>query len=701
MKLFFETKVLVTFFITVSVLIFLAWYSFTSMEQLIQTAKMLSHSSRVINNAEQLMKASVDIETGQRGFVITGDELFLEPSNEARNVLPVRLHTLDSLTASSPSQQKKIKALNVRIQKQLVLLEKVTDARIKSFETAREIVASGEGKRTSDAIRILVAEMQDDERATFRKRNTVTAKSLKQFQSSFFSLVITVIGITIYLFYYLNKSLGVRHLMENELQRAVQETRVLYNDAPCGYLTVNSSFNLSSINNTLLLWVGYSREEVIGKMKYEDLLAPESREKFLYSFQEDFNAYKTKGYVNELEFDFIRKDGTTFPVIVNSSAVFNEVGEFENSRTTVFDNTVRKKAEEQIAYLAKMVDDSTEAVYSVTTDFHIRSWNKGTEYLYGFTAEEAIGKPVFEIVRSPMPEENRMSIRKQIISNGHWEGELEHMRKDGTTIYVLASATATRNKAGEIQGYVSICRDITDRKKAEEALSKLNAELETFTYSVSHDLRAPLRSIAGYSQILKEDYSEKLDAEGQRLTDVIIGNANRMGMLIDDLLDFTRLGRKEMMKRKVNMSEVVADVLVNLTVNENGRKLFIENLVQLSTAADAAMIHHVWTNLISNALKYSSKKEIAEIEIGSCDEINSVTYYVRDNGAGFDMLYVNKLFGVFQRLHKMNEFEGTGVGLALVKTIVERHGGKVWAEGKLNEGATFYFSLPKGQEETQ
>jgi PAS domain S-box-containing protein len=585
------------------------------------------------------------------------------------------------------------------LSEQMQWMDEVVKTNDNSFNEARLMIASGVGKKRTDSVRSLVSEIQEYQRTEFSKSNRVTRKSLQQFQYSFMGLALSAIAMVICLFYIINRILGARKKAQQELHLAVEETKILYNEAPCGYLSVDSSIYISNINNTLLNWLGYNREEVIGKMKYEDLLTHESRKKFLHSFQEDFEAYKTKGYVSDLEFDFLRKDGTAFPVVVNSSAVFTEAGEFEKSRTTVFDNTARKKAQEQIAYLARLVEDSHEAVYSVTTNFHIRSWNKGAESLYGFTAEEAIGKQVFEIIRSRMPEEDLMSIRKQILKDGHWEGEQKDIRKDNTTIYVLASATATRNNAGKIEGYVSVCRDITDRKNAEESLNKLNAELETFTYSVSHDLRAPLRSIAGYSQILKEDYSEKLDAEGQRITDVIIKNAYRMGMLIDDLLDFTRLGRKEMMKRKVNMPEVVEDVLTQLTGNENGRKISIKNLVQLSTEADPAMIQHVWTNLISNALKYSSKKEITQIEIGAYEEIDSICYYVQDNGAGFDMLYVNKLFGVFQRLHKMNEFEGTGVGLALVKAIVSRHGGKVWAEGKLNEGATFYFTLPRGQAE--
>ena len=175
-----------------------------------------------------------------------------------------------------------------------------------------------------------------------------------------------------------------------------------------------------------------------------------------------------------------------------------------------------------------------------------------------------------------------------------------------------------------------------------------------------------------------------------------------MGQLVDDLLDFSRMGRKELVRANVNMNELVQDILQELTALENGRKLNIRVMPLDPSKADLSMLRQVWTNLISNALKYSSKKEVTEIEIGSRwtdarmqDGQEEICYYISDNGAGFDMQYANKLFGVFQRLHKMNEFEGTGVGLALVKRIIQRHGGRVWAEGKINEGAKFYYTLPQ------
>lgn len=580
MKVHFEKRVLAGFFITIIVLVILGVFSFNSTQRLIDTARLLSHASRVISSADQITGLSVDIETGQRGFTITGDTTFLEPFTIASKVMTRHLSTLDSLTINNSLQHAKVNELRGLIDKQSVWTQHIIQVRNEGFEKARDLIAAGEGKRTTDAIRALVKNIQTEERALFRKGNTISSQHLQQFQYSFIGLAIAITLIIGYLFYNINDNLKARNQAEIKLKKVADETRDLYDNAPCGYLSVDTNIFLANINQTLLTWLGYTREEVIGKMKYEDLLSPESKAAFIASFEEDFEKYKQQGYVSDLEFEFRRKDGTIFQVIVNSAAVFNDHGEFVKSRSTVSNNTERKKAEIKIKHL--------------------------------------------------------------------------------------------------------------------------NQELEAFTYSVSHDLRAPLRSVTGYTQILKEDFGHILDPEGHKLIHIILSNAKRMGQLVDDLLDFSRMGRKELVRANVNMNELVQDILQELTAQENGRKLNIRVMPLDPSKADLSMLRQVWTNLISNALKYSSKKEVTEIEIGSRwtdarmqDGQEEICYYISDNGAGFDMQYANKLFGVFQRLHKMNEFEGTGVGLALVKRIIQRHGGRVWAEGKINEGAKFYYTLPQ------
>jgi PAS domain S-box-containing protein len=255
--------------------------------------------------------------------------------------------------------------------------------------------------------------------------------------------------------------------------------------------------------------------------------------------------------------------------------------------------------------------------------------------------------------------------------------------------------------------------DITDVKLADERIRQLNSDLQSnvqqlevtnkelgsFSYSVSHDLRAPLRAMNGYSKILEDKYLSVLDEEARRLLGNIRKNAAKMGVLIDDLLEFSRLGRKEVQRSDIDMQKMVETVLMEIDKStEHHAEIKIGSLP--NTEADYALLHQVWINLISNAIKYSGKKEKPEIEIGSTHSDNHTIYFIKDNGSGFDMEYADKLFGVFQRLHNPNEFEGTGVGLAIVHRIITKHGGTIWANAKRNEGATFYFSLMNNKTNT-
>ena len=226
-------------------------------------------------------------------------------------------------------------------------------------------------------------------------------------------------------------------------------------------------------------------------------------------------------------------------------------------------------------------------------------------------------------------------------------------------------------------------------------LASVNKELEAFSYSVSHDLRTPLRAINGYSVMLKEDYEGELDSEGKRIVKNIIDNAKMMGQLIDDLLAFSRMSKKELTRAAVDMQFITETVVRDLSQHEEENRHQINIGVLPPAIGDEVMMKQVMVNLVGNAIKYSSKKEAPLIEVGADDAKDRTVYYVTDNGAGFDMAYSSKLFGVFQRLHSQEDFEGSGVGLALVKRIIEKHNGEVWAEGSENTGATFYFSLPK------
>jgi light-regulated signal transduction histidine kinase (bacteriophytochrome) len=289
-------------------------------------------------------------------------------------------------------------------------------------------------------------------------------------------------------------------------------------------------------------------------------------------------------------------------------------------------------------------------------------------------------------------------------------GTWRHRRRDGSLIDVEITCNVIELDGRRV--LLALCTDVSARLASERALRQLNAqlearvaertaaltatnqELEAFSYSVSHDLRAPLRAIVGFSKILQEDHAGGMAPEALRCLDVIERNARQMGQLIDDLLAFSRLGRQPVTAMSVDMASLARQVADEALRSEAERAVAL-TVHDLPTArGERALLRQVFANYIDNAVKFTRRRDRARIEVGHYAENGEIVYFVRDNGAGFDPRYSDKLFGVFQRLHRADEFEGTGVGLAIVKRIVNRHGGRVWAEGAEGEGATFYFTLP-------
>lgn len=367
-----------------------------------------------------------------------------------------------------------------------------------------------------------------------------------------------------------------------------------------------------------------------------------------------------------------------------------------------------KEKEEQVQTIFKYAPD---AVIVIDEEGKITSWNPRAEAIFGWHADEVMGNYLHETI---IPKRFRQAHQKGIkkfLKTG--EGpvlnkaiELPALKKDNSEFDAGISISPTVLKGKNY--FIGFISDITYRKKAEkkieqankelekavQKLNQVNKELESFSYSVSHDLRAPLRALNGYSRMIEEDYAPVLDDEAKRLLGNIQYNAQRMGTLIDDLLAFSRLGRKEVQKSTIDTAKLVKNVLkeINIPTVYNA-VIKINSLPPVD--ADYTLLRQVWINLLSNAVKYSSKKEKPEVQIGSTETELEIIFFVKDNGAGFNMEYADKLFGVFQRLHNPTEFEGTGIGLAIVQRIITKHGGRVWAEAKVNEGATFYFTLPK------
>jgi PAS domain S-box-containing protein len=339
----------------------------------------------------------------------------------------------------------------------------------------------------------------------------------------------------------------------------------------------------------------------------------------------------------------------------------------------------------------------------------ITYWNRGAEELYGWTPEEAIGKPAHELLQTVFPGP-REEIRAELLRSGRWDGELVKTKADGTKVVVASRWSLRRAEQGRPVAILETNNDITERQRRVQQIRNLNEELgkrtaeleatnkelEAFAYSISHDLRAPLRHMAGFTQLLQKSTASVLNQKSQRYLTMILESAQRMGNLIDDLLAFSRIGRAETHQTMVSLEKLVQEAVSEVRQDTDGRDIVWRVADLPACYGDRSMLRLVFVNLISNAVKFTRTRSQPEIEIGCMNpEQEQVVVFIRDNGVGFDMKYVNKLFGVFQRLHAPEAFEGTGIGLATVQRIVHRHGGRVWAEGQVDQGATFYLSLSK------
>jgi PAS domain S-box-containing protein len=335
--------------------------------------------------------------------------------------------------------------------------------------------------------------------------------------------------------------------------------------------------------------------------------------------------------------------------------------------------------------------------------------------MYGWKAEEALEKISHKLLRTEFPRPLE-EIKARLLAHDQWEGEVIHTTKNGQRLVVASQWVLHRDEEGRPKAVLVVANDITDRKQAEREIRRLNEELEgrvaertaqlqavnkeleAFSYSVSHDLRAPLRHIDGFSQALLEDYTDKLDDTGKSYLQEVRSASQEMAQLIDDVLELARVTRSEMRREVVNLSELARAIAAQLKKTEPKRHVILNLKEELATTGDKRLLKIVLNNLLGNAWKFTAKRTEAQITFGREKKNGETTYFIRDNGAGFDMAYVGKLFGAFQRLHTAGEFEGTGIGLATVQRIVYRHGGRVWAEGAVNEGATFYFTLPNSKE---
>ncbi len=490
-------------------------------------------------------------------------------------------------------------------------------------------------------------------------------------------------------------------------------------------VTISAEGKITDVNEATTQATGVPREQLIGSDFSGYFTEPDKA-------RAGYQAVFAKGSVTDYPLALRHVSGKITDVLYNASLYRSEKGDVVGVFAAARDVTELKQAEEQLrqlnAELEQRVQDRTRSLATSEERMRLfferqlvgmaitspeKGWvkvNDKTCEMLGYSREE-LARLTWAEMTYPEDLASDEILFDQMLKGkiDSYTMEKRFVRKNGSIVFTILSVGCVRRPDRSVDYVLAVLEDITERKRAEDSIKELNKELsqraarietvnkelESFAYSVSHDLRVPLRAIDGFSRILLEDYREKLDDEGKRLINVVRDNTVRMAKLIDDILAFSRIGRKELERQPVNMTELAKAVVAELAPSWAGRDVKIELGDLPPTHGDAAMLRQVWVNLLSNAVKFTRPKTCAVIDISGHVEEGETAYVIKDNGVGFDMKYADKLFGVFQRLHSAEEFEGTGIGLAIVKCIVIRHGGRVWAEGKVNEEAAFHFTLPK------
>ena len=487
-----------------------------------------------------------------------------------------------------------------------------------------------------------------------------------------------------------------RKKAEKALVDSENQFRGIYESKMIGTLFWNTDGEITKANDAFLELVGYTRDEILkGGIKMEDLTPPEYRELDKKALEEISN----KGVMTPIEKEYIHKDGHRIPIILGGASLH---GPTLCGVAFILDNTETKKKEAELRLLSTAIEQSTDGMATVDLDGNIIFINDAWLKMHGYNdSKKLLGKDLSIFHNNNQMENTVKNIIVEVKKNGNFSGEVGHITKNGTIFPTFMSTTLLRDEKDKPYGMLGIARDITESKKAEEKLKETvehlkrsNEELEQFAYIASHDLQEPLRSVASFTQLLQRRYKDKLDKDANEFIQFAVDGATKMQNLIKDLLLFSRVGTRGKPFIETDMNLILKDVLNSLSQSIKDAKAEITYDHLPIILADNSQMMQILQNLISNAIKFHGD-DTPRIHITGKKKANEWVFSVKDNGIGIDPDYYDKIFIIFQRLHKAAEYRGTGIGLAVCKKIAQRHGGKIWVSSKPGKGATFYFTIRK------
>jgi PAS domain S-box-containing protein len=737
MKQLHNYKFIAGFVLAFALLALVAGLSWRHSVRTQETVEWVAHTESVRYGLNRLLLQLVEMDNGAHGLAVTGDPAFQELVQVSMAKAKAEFRAVRRLTQDNPQQQASCDALESLVAQAVTLIQTRLDLRKSGkVDAIREATATGQSREVMEKLRAVLARMDAVEQALLEQRSQDAQREADD------SRLITFVGsglsfvLFIAAFYFVFRENSLRRASEHQLQinnrelkAAIEVNRRIMEHSLDVICTINDEGRFVFVSTASQQLWGYKPDELVGR-KYMELVLPEDHEKTQQAAADIIAGRPARDFENR----YLRKDGSSVPI--SWSASWSEMDKI--MFCVARDVTARKQLEQMHLQFRSLFESLPGNCLVLKPDLTIVAASDAYLKATLTQRETILGRNIFEVFPENPDDStasgmaNLRASFNRVLQNASADTmaiqKYDVQQPDGTfqerywspinspvfgadrrveyIIHRVEDVTDFVRQKGHPTGNEEDLKIRLERMEAEiflssqevqasnQLLREANQELESFSYSVSHDLRAPLRHIQGYVEMLHRATEGQLSDKAKRYLKTITDASVEMGQLIDDLLAFSRMGRVEMNEVEGGLDICIQDTIRGLEMATKGRDIQWNIAPLPAVVGDPSMLRQVFSNLLGNAVKYSRQRSPAEIEVGCAgEEKGRLIFFVRDNGAGFDMKYSHKLFGVFQRLHRSEEFEGTGIGLATVRRIIARHGGRTWAEGKLNEGATFYFTL--------